>query len=243
MKKKKEPIIEHTSVNITPDYLYVEGLKFYKEAIEEEYKEKNKKVFDDVKEIYLKAILYLQAAMLLGSEDACAYLSEFYSSDNHLGINNKNISNLIKTIGVVTKFTKYINKTKSVCLKDFGITFDSELEELTFIEKGMIKTRKTEWDKVPVPKYLIESNVLSIIEGFNSKVLSKYKLITNTSVFECKEIVDTFAVLTDNTETPQTPEIPPTPEIIYDHESRSMKPNNDSMKDSVELIALGCIIS
>ncbi|AFB31694.1 MULTISPECIES: hypothetical protein [spotted fever group] len=55
-----------------------------------------------------------------------------------------------------------------------------------------------EWRKIPVPEYLILSNLKSIITDFNSTLPTEYHLITDESVFECKEAINEFTVLGNN---------------------------------------------
>ncbi|KJV62200.1 hypothetical protein [Rickettsia amblyommatis] len=49
-----------------------------------------------------------------------------------------------------------------------------------------------------VPEYLILSNLKSIITDFNSTLPTEYHLITDASVFECKEAINKFTVLGSN---------------------------------------------
>ncbi|MCC8377822.1 MAG: hypothetical protein LN567_05525 [Rickettsia endosymbiont of Graphium doson] len=193
MTKKKPPKV-YKNVYMTHDYLYEEGKKFYQEAINIEFpqerdltpdKEKN---FNAAKETYFKAILYFQGAMLLGSKDACAYLNAFYNK-NHLGIDNQYASNLIKMLSTITKYTDHINRTNSIYLKNFGIISDSDLKELAFIETGIINIASKSWDKIPVPEYLILTNIQTIIRDFNNPLPPEGRLITNISVFDGRKEV------------------------------------------------------
>ncbi|MCC8462220.1 MAG: hypothetical protein LN546_03440 [Rickettsia endosymbiont of Ecitomorpha arachnoides] len=126
-------------------------------------------------------------AMFLGSEDACAYLSEFYKNGNHLGINNEQLSNLIKIVANIGKFLHYSKLTNSMCLKDFGISDYSELMELAVIKKGYMNAVQGEWHKTPVPEYLILTNLKTIMQEFNNELSPEYQLITDESIFEHKE--------------------------------------------------------
>ncbi|AFC72439.1 hypothetical protein MCC_04415 [Rickettsia rhipicephali str. 3-7-female6-CWPP] len=119
-------------------------------------------------------MLYFQGAMFLGSNDACTYLSEFYKNGNHLGINKEQLSNLIKIVINIGKFLHHSKLTNSVCLKDFGISDYSELKELAIIENGHMNAVQGEWRKIPVPEYLILSNLKSIITDFNSTLPTEY---------------------------------------------------------------------
>ncbi|HJD55712.1 MAG TPA: hypothetical protein LFW21_03570 [Rickettsia endosymbiont of Pyrocoelia pectoralis] len=201
-KKPAPPPIEN--VFMTSEYLCKEGIKLYQEAINIEFKEKKEREdFNKVKTIYIDAILYFQGAMLLGSEEASAYLSEFYSG-NHLKINDKELSNLIKTIANISKFLHYSKLTNSVCLKNFGIENYSEYEDLAIIESGYMKAIQTEWHKVPTPKCLVLSNLKSIIKDFNLEIPNEYQLIIDESIFECKKEIEEFTVL-DNKQLSQSP--------------------------------------
>ncbi|CEO17679.1 hypothetical protein RMONA_06615 [Rickettsia monacensis] len=96
-------------------------VKSYKDALLEEEISKQQEKFVDT-------ILYFQGAMFLGSNYACAYLSEL--NENHLGINNEQLSNLIKIVINIGKFLHHSKLTNSVCLKDFGISDYSELMDI-----------------------------------------------------------------------------------------------------------------
>jgi len=178
-------------IQLTPEYLYQKGKEFYKEALLEQENSKQQQKF-------INTLLYFQGAMLLGSEDACAYLSEFYSRENHLGINNEDISNFTKIIGTIGKLSNYLKLRHSVCFKNYNINSNDELQEYTIIEKGYMNIMKGNWLKTPVPEYLVLSNLKSIITSFNSKVPPEYQLITDESIFECKEEINEFTVLEEN---------------------------------------------
>lgn len=193
--KKKKPPVNYKNIFMTPEYLYNEGIKFYKEAIQIEFPEEEnlnaikKKNFNKAKENYFKAIIYFQGAMIFGSKEACGYLSEFYNK-NHLGINNQDSTNLIKMISIITNYTNYIHKTHSIYLKNFGINSNSDLEELVSIETAMINTITRPWYKIPVPEYLVLTTLTTIINDFNSYIpstYSKYRLITDESIFDHRE--------------------------------------------------------
>ncbi|MGX6960927.1 MAG: hypothetical protein ACIPMY_07015 [Rickettsia endosymbiont of Pentastiridius leporinus] len=193
-----EPIV---IVFMTPEYLYNEGITLYKKAIETQFIQGE--TFDKTQEIYLNSILYLHGAMLLGSDYACAYLSEFYNG-NHLKIDNEELSNLIKTIANISKFLHYSKLTNSVCLKDFGIKDFSEYKDLAIIESGYMKVIQTDWHKVPTPECLVLSNLKSIIKDFNSEIPPEYQLIIDESIFEGKKEIEEFTVL-DNKQSFQSP--------------------------------------
>ncbi|MCC8419153.1 MAG: hypothetical protein LN590_06425 [Rickettsia endosymbiont of Glossina mortisans submortisans] len=168
------------SIQLTPECLYKKGKESYQQALVEEV------IFTQQK-LYTNAILYFQGAMFLGSEDACAYLSEFYKNGNHLGINNERLNNLIKIVANIGKFLHYSKLTNSMCLKGFGISDYSELMELAIIEKGYMNAVQGEWHKIPVPEYLSLTNLKTIIQEFNSELPPEYQLITDESIFEHKE--------------------------------------------------------
>ncbi|BBJ31445.1 hypothetical protein RAS_05540 [Rickettsia asiatica] len=128
----------------------------------------------------------------------CAYLSEFYKNGNHLGINNEQLSNLIKIVINIGKFLHHSKLTNSICLKDFGISDYSELKELAIIENGYMNAVQGEWHKIPVPEYLILTNLKTIIKEFNDTLPFEYQLVTDKSVFECKEEINEFTVLGSN---------------------------------------------
>jgi len=132
-----------------------------------------------------------------------------------------------------------------MCLKDFGISDYSELKKLAIIEKGYMNVVKGEWHKIPVPEYLILTNLKTIIKEFNSELLPEYQLITDESIFERKEeirkkeIKDSIEEEEINNEVNEFTNQPksilenakapsePTAQELHEEEHREIKKNDD----------------
>lgn len=191
--------VEPKTVCMTAEYLYEKGIKYYEKASEKEtnnnlssilttnsvldIEPKNNESSENI--LYVKSMIYLQGAMFLGSENASQRLITIYKE--HSKINNEQVSNLIKIITSIEKFSCHAKKTNSMCLRDFGITDYSELKELALIESGYINIMQHDWNKISIINSSILPTLEQMIEEFNSHLPPEYYLITNETIIGYQE--------------------------------------------------------
>ena len=160
-------------ITLTPKYLFDKGIKYYKKALG--VQSKNDNAIIENQEVYAKAMLYLQSAMFLGSNDASNSLIKIY---NESEINNEKVSNLIKIINGIENFSYHYKRTKSTNLNDFGITDLAELNSMALLPLGYMGGIRIDWNESKISKSLILDTLEESVSNFNTYLLPEYHLIT-----------------------------------------------------------------
>ncbi|WP_419235478.1 hypothetical protein [Rickettsia endosymbiont of Nabis limbatus] len=159
-------------------------------------KPKNDNAIIESQQVYANAMLYLQGAMFLGSSDASIFLIKIY---NESEINNKQVSNLIKTIDGIENFSYYYKRTKSTNLNDFGITDLAELNSMALLPLSYMGSIKIDWNDAVISKSSILDILEEFVNDFNSSLPFEYDLITRENIGAFIEsinekIIDTFVL-------------------------------------------------
>lgn len=171
---KNTTAISTQSIQVTPEYLYDKGIAFYKDALTE-------KINFEQQAKFLKSILYLQGAMLLGSNDACQQLKRFYDEENNIGISQPD-QRLNKLIEAMQQQYEEINIHKPI---------KNNLLGDILINLKTIKPLKTKFLNEQ-PEYLVPANLQSFIKEVNNKLPKDYCLITNEEDFEKQKKITDF---------------------------------------------------